>query len=391
MPVYVTINGIIAYSQPNNSDKESPSLQSKSQEDWLATEQQPVNISHDQTLPDIYYIVPDMFARSDAILNETRYDNVAFLHALEGKGFYIASCSRSNYASTQLSLTSAFNLNFLDQIQNGFTDRSELVVPMRNSLLRATLESQGYTIITFNNGFGLPEIPDADIVIEPEKQPLLFQAFNPFENLIIRGSFLRILYDVDLGFISDLYDRVFFPYHAHVAAQQNILNQLTQLDTVKGPKFVFAHLMIPHPPYLFREDGSIETDSRYYREALGQPVNEELYLEGYRRQVIFLEQPLLEIVDQILQNSDVEPIIIIQGDHGIRDENRLDILNAIYLPENFQGELYPSITPVNTFRLVLNGIFNTSYGLLPDLSFYSVYPEWFEMKLEEEHNIHCAQ
>ncbi len=390
MPVSVTIHGINTYSQPITTDEEIHSLERKSQEDWLAKEMQSVNISQELSLPDIYYIVPDMFARSDAILNETGYDNSSFLQALEEKGFYIASCSRSNYASTQLSLTSAFNFNYLDQIQNGFTDRSELVVPMRNSLLRATLESQGYTIITFDNGFGLPEIPDADIIIEPEKPPLFLQAFNPFENLIIRGSFLRVLYDVDLGLISDLYDRIFFPYHAHVSAQKYILDQLPQLNTVEGPKFIYAHLMIPHPPYLFREDGSIETDSRFYREALGQPVNEELYLEGYRRQVIFLEQPLLDVVDQILQNSEVEPIIIIQGDHGIRDENRLDILNAIYVPKNLQVNFYPSITPVNTFRVVLNGLFNTRYELLPDSSFYSVYPEWFDMKLENEHNINCA-
>ena len=48
------------------------------------------------------------------------------------------------------------------------------------------------------------------------------------------------------------------------------------------------------------------------------------------------------------------------------------ILNAYYVDPEMQEKLYGSITPVNSFRLILNQYFDTSYLLLDDIS-YSAY------------------
>ena len=45
------------------------------------------------------------------------------------------------------------------------------------------------------------------------------------------------------------------------------------------------------------------------------------------------------------------------------------ILNAYYLPGIGQGDLYPTISPVNSFRVVFNQYFGGKFPLLPDLSF----------------------
>ncbi len=42
------------------------------------------------------------------------------------------------------------------------------------------------------------------------------------------------------------------------------------------------------------------------------------------------------------------------------------ILNAYYLPGVDKDILYPSITPVNSFRLIFNLYFDTNFELLPD-------------------------
>ena len=47
------------------------------------------------------------------------------------------------------------------------------------------------------------------------------------------------------------------------------------------------------------------------------------------------------------------------------------ILNAYYLPNVDKAILYPSITPVNAFRLVFNLYFGTDFELLPDNSYFS--------------------
>ncbi len=361
----------------------------EAQNNWLIDVAHPLEIPEDQYLPDIYYIIPDMFARSDVLADYTGYDNSQFIEALQGLGFYVADCSRSNYASTQLSIASSLNGHYLDQIQSGMTDRGMLREPMSNSLARFSLESIGYKIIVFNNEFGLPELENPDLLLSQPQGFFLFRKYSPFENLIVYGSFLRIGYDVDLGILSDFYDNLFFPYREYVGAQEYILSTLPEVVDLDGPKFIYAHIMTPHPPYLFREDGTIETNSDYYREKLGQPVTQELFVEGYKRQVIFIEGQLLEVAKKIIDRSKNPPIIIIQGDHGIDGSNRMDILNAYYVPEDVAVNLYATITPVNTFRIIFNSLFGTDYALLPDQSWYSVYPDWFEIALVNDTNPQC--
>ena len=89
------------------------------------------------------------------------------------------------------------------------------------------------------------------------------------------------------------------------------------------------------------------------------------------------------MIDQILSKSDPAPIIIIQGDHGpgaflVWDspyktdlEERFGILNAYYFPGGDEGWLYPSITPVNNFRIVFNRYFHANYEILEDDSYFS--------------------
>ena len=84
------------------------------------------------------------------------------------------------------------------------------------------------------------------------------------------------------------------------------------------------------------------------------------------------------MVDQILQASETPPVIILQGDHGPWVGSipiRMQILNAYYLPGDATRRLYPTISPVNSFRVALNEIFGLGLPLLEDVSYYSTYPK----------------
>lgn len=127
------------------------------------------------------------------------------------------------------------------------------------------------------------------------------------------------------------------------------------------PRFVYAHLMLPHWPYLFDRYGNIISWA-------GQRDNSDKYLD----QLIYINSIITSLVDVLLSRSPTEPIIIIQGDHGFRylrvkDEGKIreghTIFNAYYFPGGSQ-KLYSSITPVNSFRLLFNQYFGTSYDLL---------------------------
>ena len=67
-------------------------------------------------------------------------------------------------------------------------------------------------------------------------------------------------------------------------------------------------------------------------------------------------------------NSQIPPIIILMGNHGLRNANRLQILNAYYLPGDNSNILYPGISPVNSFRLIFDTYYGTNYGFLADES-----------------------
>ncbi len=70
-----------------------------------------------------------------------------------------------------------------------------------------------------------------------------------------------------------------------------------------------------------------------------------------------------------LEKSTTPPIIIIQGDHGFWTGTNLPILNAYYLPGDAADALYPTISPVNSFRLIFDHYFGTDLGLLEDASY----------------------
>jgi hypothetical protein len=84
-------------------------------------------------------------------------------------------------------------------------------------------------------------------------------------------------------------------------------------------------------------------------------------------------------VDTILAESEVPPVIIIQGDHGPwlqPTDKRMRILAALYLPGH-EEQLYPTITPVNFFRVVFNSYFGGDYELLEDVSYFSPVPKLY--------------
>jgi hypothetical protein len=150
-----------------------------------------------------------------------------------------------------------------------------------------------------------------------------------------------------------------------------------------SPKFVFAHILDPHPPFVFNREG-------------GKTIKEDP-IEAYVDEVIFLNKKIRDVVADILSEADHEPIIILQGDHGfiptdrpfskrINLQSRFSILNAYYLPNHRQGLLYESISPVNSFRVVLNSFFGTNYELLPDENYYSTIKQPYKLS-EVTHQI----
>ena len=99
--------------------------------------------------------------------------------------------------------------------------------------------------------------------------------------------------------------------------------------------------------------------------------------------MVYLNSRLIDVITAILENSPTPPIIIIQGDHGPGayydtlelDESclieRYSILNAYFFPDQAYEALYPSISPVNSYRVILNQYFGANLELLEDRNYFA--------------------
>jgi hypothetical protein len=146
---------------------------------------------------------------------------------------------------------------------------------------------------------------------------------------------------------------------------------------MQGPKYVHVHLILPHPPFVFGPDGEFTNPADFWNEKKVYPGNK--FRIGYINQLQFVNTKLLEMIDTILAESETPPIIILQGDHGPwlqPDPQRFFILNAYYLPDN-KTELYPTISPVNSFRVVFNDYFGANYDMLKDTTYFSPVPKLY--------------
>lgn len=319
--------------------------------------------------PDIYYIVLDWYGRSDALKEKFNYDNSAFNTSLSDLGFYVVECSQSNYQSTMLSLVSTLNSRYwtdTPSTQPGeetfSTDIKLQREDMLNNNARMILEDQGYTTVAFQTGYGFSEWTDADIYYSLDNASGML---NDFETLLSNTTMVLAISDyqskqpVEEKEIDwETYDES--PEYRY-QIKLNTLKNLGTISDVPGPKFVFAHVLLPHGPFVFDADGNWT----------GGHLSEE---EGYIPQLEYTNKRIIPILKNIIENSDIPPIIMLASDHGVDEPNpdlRLKNIMAYYVPDEMRVKLYPTMTPVNSFRIVLDTLGYQDLPLLDDYSFFS--------------------
>ena len=310
------------------------------------------------TLPDIYFIVMDEYARSDTMKEWYDYDSSWFIESLEDKGFFVASQSETLTPDSPQIVAQILNMEYLDDHPWSDSTYRKLAYNKVADLLRA----QGYRYIVFGN-WG--DVGRWDRYME-DNADLYFNYYqegttplvSEFQEILWGTTMLRPFYYHLIGSQYDtVYRRMTLYTLEHLKAMP---------EEVEGPKFIFAFLCCPHAHYVFGPNGEYIA-----------PANWSNYgdKQFYRGQYNFISTQIEEMVDVLLKKSEIPPIIILQSDHGQRshhpgivigpDEWR-KILNAMYLPGMDYSELSDSISPVNTFRLIFNHYFDADYPLLED-------------------------
>ncbi len=355
------------------------------------------NGTTESSKPDIYYIILDSYTRNDVLLKDYGFDNSDFLSSLQNLGFYIAWCANSNYAQTRMSLSSSLNMEYIQDLDPTLTpektDRSLVDGLLLHNSVMEEFQKLGYKTVNIESGVSYTELKNSDIYFELPKQLFLTMPLQPFEVLFLKTTALKILTELHVTSIDDFIQKASYPYYDFIRGQQFILGKLPQTVTIQSPKFVFVHIYLPHHPFIFNPDGTYTFDDAFYRAAYEYPINDDLYRIGYINQVQFINKQILTILKEILNNSKNPPIVILQGDHGQKesseDNERMKILEAFYFPNMQYDDIYPSITPINTFRVVLNNFFNATLSLKKDISYYSSYQTPYNFQIIPEDSSIC--
>lgn len=344
-------------------------------------------VQHSSDSPDIYYFILDAFGRSDTLKEIYDFDNSSFIDGLKKRGFIIPAGSRSNYQMTCLSLPSSLNMQYLDYLEptlgRNSADYSVLYRLIQRNKVTSLLKSLGYRYVNVRSGWSPTDyMPNADVNVG-------FAYGNVFHLALLRNTLIGP-WQRDFDFLgwAARKVRLYGLQNIESIAQLQFQSQ-AQLPpqsqsgvppcSTSAPKFVFVHIVVPHPPFLFNEDGSTCP--------LGViSLSDKFEKEKYVSQVRFIQKQVLAMLDQLDKNPR-KKVVIIQGDHGPALQNgsdgnpspaflreRMRILNAYRLPDADSSLIYDGITPVNSFRVILNHYFDAKLPLLADKCIYSPNP-----------------
>jgi hypothetical protein len=327
--------------------------------------------------PDIYFIVLDGYARADVLAQYYGFDNGPFLDGLRQRGFQVSDASRSNFYWTFLSIGSALNLDYIQALVDGgldpgSRDRTELYRILRDNRAAQFLRQRGYRYVHLQSTWGATASnPYAD-----EFLPCHAGLFgNEYLRAVADASWLRALESKASLDIASCHLQNFDALAAQARAP--------------GPKFVFAHFVPPHHPYLFDRDGTVLrratiSDQFEFQKRLWEDR------AAYAGQLAYVNRRIGEVVGRLIDDSAVKPVIILVSDHGPNLRSgmyapeqrhiRLSNLTAMYLPGAPADFLPPDATPVNHMRRVFNLYFDAALPLLPDRYYVSDYLAPFDLE-----------
>ena len=323
--------------------------------------------------PDIYFILLDQYPRSDSLQLICGGDNRPFLDGLRKLGFFVADRSASNYPRTAMTIASMLNLAYLDEVLGPVKeDCPDLGLPARAIAHNAVFDfmhEHGYRTVYLPPEYGAGRPEDVDLRLESGASLSDFDRnvlnMTPIEPLLRR---IELRYSA-----ADLHRK-------HLRFTLESLRKLPRMGL--SPFFVYAHLLCPHTPIVWGEHGE-----EIYSDPL--PSERQAWTRSpeskrlYAGQVTYFSKLIEETVAAIIAESREPPVIVVCSDHGTEFEldwssaensnlqERMADFAAFYFPRGGDRLLYPTITNVNFFRVVLDGYFGTKLGLLPDKSYFS--------------------
>jgi hypothetical protein len=323
----------------------------------------------------IYYLVLDGFGRPDILHSYYDLDITPFTRFLAARGFTVPESARANYSQTYLSLASTLNLSYLDDVVTAVggdaaRDRRPLKQLIDRNALMAAARAAGYRVYAIGSAYSATHtIEAADVCICDRP------GISELEHEALRATPLSAL------------PLSRWTYDTHRTKILDGLDTVEALAREPGAKFVFAHIIIPHPPFVFDADGKALQPPRPFSFEDGDQYEgpRDEYVKGYRDQTRYLVARLTTLVERLMAQEGPAPIIVMHGDHGPRStmgtergsesdlHERMSIFAAYTFPGLPQNDTDRSISAVNVARTLARHYLGVDAPNLPDASYFSTW------------------
>lgn len=335
----------------------------------------------DDSSPDVWHIVMDRYPNSETLRRVYEFDNSEFLDALRTRGFAVNETAHSNYQVTNQSLASTLNADYLDRVTAKIgnpVDVAPLFVAVRENRAAEFFSKNGYKVIFADTW--------ANITASMARvdQEVGFRSISEVPLIIFNKSLPgEIARHLDLPYADRRRDQCL--------REKSKFEQLREIAATEDRKLVFAHFLVPHPPFVFRADGSCQTP---------RELEENTRAENFTLQIRFANRELLDLIDAILAgprpatillHSDEGPIPAkFADDEAFRStplvsreewkkagpdlwKEKMGILMAIR-HANGETQVAPE-TPINLYPLVLNRSFSGQMAIRPERSYFARDPD----------------
>jgi hypothetical protein len=315
---------------------------------------------------DIILVLLDGYPRSDTLATAFGFDNGPFLEGLEARGFEVAARSRSNYSLTGLTFASMFQMRHIPDIEplaqetrlaEGWRAISEVLAAPLPAL--ETLRHHGYETI------GIPSVVN-EMRLRSADRDLDTGQVVQLETVLLGKTLLAPV--VNWMAPDFLFDQMRDRSLESIAAVEAVAADTKQ-------QFVFAHLMLPHAPFVFGPNGEplSQPDCVPVCSIFEPPADHDEWLRLYRDQVKFVNQRMLEMIDA-MQAGEADPVIILMSDHGSRGfaaENPDEMLLNFFASATpgVPGLFPEDATPINVFPRLFGAYLDEESDLLPDRFF----------------------
>lgn len=297
----------------------------------------PITIKTNGRRPNFYFFIFDEYARQDVLKKYANYDNAPFLDGLRSKKFYVSHSSLATASTTRVSIGNSLYYS------RQFRLDSETMAGIKFPPLLDAFKRAGYVTYVF-----CPVYRFAGSLADVMLHSTAVLAALSIEKTVLEKSFFA--YVQTAGNEEIRADRL------------SLLKQAAEImeKPSPAPKFLFFHLLLPHEPFVFAENGA----SVSY-----ENMNNWIDPKYYTGQLRFLSKKIDELADLILR-SDPGAVVLMQADHGARpfsglnEKELLASFNVLYLAG--QEADIEGLSTINTLRLALNHALGLGLKMLED-------------------------